>query len=60
MTAQDDIKFHSERATAELDMALRAGSVPAARAHFSLSVLHLQKMESLHEAEPAVLAVPAS
>ena len=52
VTTQDRIQFHSERAAVELDMALRAGSVPAAKAHFSLSALHLERVGSLREAEP--------
>ena len=44
---RDDIKFHAERAMAELDQAIRAASVPAARAHFTLSALHLEKMQAL-------------
>lgn len=47
MAAQDDIQFHSERAIAELDMALRAGCLDAARAHFSLSAMHLDRMRAL-------------
>lgn len=47
MDGRDDIQFHSDRAMAELDMALRAGCVHAARAHFSLSALHLDKMRAL-------------
>jgi hypothetical protein len=54
MAAQDEIEFHSERAEAELDLALSANSVQAARAHFGLSVLHVDKMQSLAEAEPPV------
>ncbi|HEX9932372.1 MAG TPA: hypothetical protein VGB08_05970 [Allosphingosinicella sp.] len=48
----DQIKFHSQRAAAELDLAMRAGHVAAARAHFGLSQLHLQRLERL-AAEPA-------
>lgn len=47
MIASDDIQFHSERAMAELDLALRAGCLDAARAHFSLSALHVEKMRAL-------------
>ena len=45
----DDIGFHSRRAMAELDLAVRAASTPAARAHFSLSVLHLDRMKELSD-----------
>lgn len=44
---QDNIKFHSQRAMAELDLALSAASQAAARAHFDLSTLHLERMRSL-------------
>ena len=43
----DDITFHSKRAMAELDLAVRASSTPAARAHFGLSALHLERMKTL-------------
>lgn len=47
MAHQDEIKFHSDRAMMELDLALSAASVSAAKAHFSLSALHLDRMRSL-------------
>jgi len=40
----DPVKIHSERAMAELDLAVRAEHAVAARAHLSLSVLHLERM----------------
>lgn len=46
----DRIKFHSERAAAELDLALRASHVQAARSHFGLSALHLEQLNRLFEA----------
>ena len=48
----DPIKFHSERAAAELDLAMRASHANAARAHFGLSQLHLQRLTRLIE-DPA-------
>ena len=45
----DPIKFHCERAAAELDLAMQARHAAAARAHFGLSALHLQKVERLIE-----------
>jgi hypothetical protein len=51
MATADDITFHSKRAMVELDMATRAASTPAARAHFSLSTLHLERMRRLCEGE---------
>jgi hypothetical protein len=47
MTIKDEIKIHSDRATAELDLALRAKSLNAARAHFGLTALHLARMRVL-------------
>lgn len=44
---RDSIDFHARRAMAELDLALSAASISAAKAHFSLSTLHLEKMRSL-------------
>jgi hypothetical protein len=51
MHGGDDISFHSKRAMAELDLAARASTVAAARAHFGLSSLHLDRMRRLAEAE---------
>ena len=47
MDKQDLIRFHSDRALAELDRALDANCIQAARAHFGLSALHLDKMQDL-------------
>jgi hypothetical protein len=41
------VEYHSARAMAELDMALSASSPDAARAHFRLSSLHLEKSRAL-------------
>lgn len=43
----DQIRFHSERAAAELDLAASASNVAAARAHFELSKLHLERLDRL-------------
>ncbi len=43
----DQIEFHSQRAAAELDLARRASHAKAARAHFELSALHLERLERL-------------
>ncbi|HEV2746735.1 MAG TPA: hypothetical protein VGW34_05500 [Allosphingosinicella sp.] len=48
MTTDERIREHCERAIDELDLALRARSVPAAKAHFGLSSLHLDRMRSLN------------
>jgi hypothetical protein len=47
-------KYHSERAMAELDMALRAGNADAARAHFRLSSLHLERSKAEESTRPAL------
>ena len=47
MSRDERISFHSARAAEELDLALRAGSYEAARAHFGLSSLHLETMRDL-------------
>ena len=47
----DSIQFHSQRAQAELDLAMRAKHVAAARAHFGLSALHVQQFEALIESD---------
>jgi hypothetical protein len=52
----DPIKFHCERAAAELDLAMRAEHSAAARAHFSLSALHVQRAERLLSPAPCVKA----
>jgi hypothetical protein len=46
---QDDIEFHSERARAERELAQRAASADAARAHQRLSTLHLERLRCLSE-----------
>ena len=47
MRIGDEIRFHSLRAMAELERASSAGCTQAARAHFSLSQLHLERMRHL-------------
>jgi hypothetical protein len=49
MASKSEIKFHSDRAVAELDLSLRAKSTEAARAHSDLSALHFQKMRELSQ-----------
>jgi hypothetical protein len=51
MAGGDEISFHSKRAMAELDLAVRASSFEAARAHFGLSSLHLDRMRKLSETD---------
>ena len=43
----DEVKFHSDRAMAELDLAARSADLHAARAHLRLSELHVQRMRVL-------------
>jgi hypothetical protein len=47
MIRDDDILYHSGRVAAELDLARKAASVPAARAHLALSELHLERLRVL-------------
>jgi hypothetical protein len=47
VTTKEEMKFHSDRAVAELDLGLHSRSVEAARAHYDLSALHFQKMREL-------------
>ena len=47
MTTADQIKFHSDRALAELDLARIASSSLAAEAHLKLSSLHVEKIRAL-------------
>jgi hypothetical protein len=56
---QDEIKFHSDRAMSELDLASRAADLRAAEAHLRLSALHLERMRQLTEAAPWPLNQPA-
>lgn len=54
MTNEEKIEYHSERAMAELDLALSARSHEASQAHFGLSALHLDRMRSLKSALEAL------
>ena len=56
---QDEIKFHSDRAMSELDMASRSADRRAAEAHLRLSALHLERMRQLAESAPSPLHQPA-
>jgi len=44
---QDELKFHSDRAMAEIDMASRSLDHTAAQAHLRLSALHLDRVRAL-------------
>jgi hypothetical protein len=56
---QDEIKFHSDRAMSELDLASRAADMRAAEAHLRLSALHLERMRQLTETVATPLNQPA-
>jgi hypothetical protein len=49
----DEAKYHSDRAMAEIELARRAPSPDAARAHLSLSALHLERLRGLTRARRA-------
>lgn len=43
----DEVKFHTQRAMAEIDLAARSHDSAAAQAHLGLSELHLRRMREL-------------
>ena len=49
----DEIKTHTERWMAELELASRAAHPEAARAHLGLSTLHFQRMLDLQRRHAA-------
>jgi hypothetical protein len=51
--AADEIKYHGDRAMAEIELAVRAVSPQAARSHLSLCALHLERLRRLARREPA-------
>lgn len=48
------VRYHSTRATQELDLGLTARSGAAARAHLTLASLHLARLRDLGAAMPMV------
>jgi len=48
----DDIAYHRDRASRELNLGLASGSLPVARAHLRLSSLHLQRLRDLEGQPP--------
>jgi hypothetical protein len=52
MSVADDIKYHGDRAMAELDLASRADHPRVARIHLALSELHLDRMRALSASSP--------
>ncbi|MCW3798305.1 hypothetical protein OMW55_10875 [Sphingomonas sp. BN140010] len=49
----DDIAYHRNRASRELNLGLACGSLAAARAHLRLSSLHFQKARDLESPRQA-------
>jgi hypothetical protein len=47
---QDEVKFHSDRAMAEIDLASKSRDRNAAEAHLRLSALHLERVRALSAA----------
>lgn len=47
---KDEVKFHSDRAMAEIDLAAKAADLHAAKAHLQLSELHVQRIRALSAA----------
>jgi hypothetical protein len=47
---QDEVKFHSDRAMAEIDLASKSPDANAAEAHLRLSALHLDRVRALSAA----------
>ena len=43
----DEVKFHTDRVMAELDLAARSPDAAAADAHLRISALHLERMRAL-------------
>jgi hypothetical protein len=54
MKIEDQIQLHSDRAMIELDRALDADCIQAARAHFELSTLHLDRVRTLKQKQAQV------
>jgi hypothetical protein len=58
----EDIDYHKVRARQELDLGLRAESLPAARAHLGLAAIHMEKVRVLAvapETRPLLSMYPA-
>jgi hypothetical protein len=53
IAVQDEVKFHSDRAMAEIELASRSADRNAAEAHLRLSALHLERVRALSRAGPA-------
>jgi hypothetical protein len=51
MIDQEDLSYHRQRATVELNLGLSSSSLPAARAHLRLSSLHFEKARQIDGSE---------
>jgi len=49
----NEITYHRQRASRELNLGLNSGSLPAARAHLKLSSLHFEKLRDLEAPQSA-------
>ena len=47
MNAEDLIKYHSTRATEELDLGLTSNGLAASRSHLGLATLHFERVRQL-------------
>jgi hypothetical protein len=56
---QDDVKFHSDRAMAEIDLARKSRDRTAAEAHLRLSSLHLDRVRALSGISASASASPS-
>ena len=56
---QDEVKFHSDRAMAEIDLASKSVDRSAAEAHLRASALHLDRVRSLSRGGVPAFSSPA-
>ena len=59
MTRRDDLSYHSERATRELDLGLTAETLSVARAHLKLASMHMDRVRQLTDTAAAMPALAA-
>ena len=52
-TRQNDLSYHSERATRELDLGLTAETLSAARAHLHPASMHMERLRELPGTTPS-------
>ena len=58
MNAEDLLKYHSSRATQELDMGLTSDSLSASRSHLGLATLHFERVRQLAGASGEKILAP--